>query len=138
MELWQLILIVGTLLAATVSFIWSATKISYFHKQGIQPKNAASDAINQGIAQAFTEEFRDELRQRARVKFDQIMQENSMLLQQDVRVSVSRVNEFMKNEILSALQQEMAKHQESVSQTKQMFNETVTKSQYELQQQVKQ
>lgn len=135
MELWQLLLIIGILLATLVAFVWAAVRISSATRPAEEhpSHNRAAEAIQQGIDQAFTDEFKAELQQRARVKFDAIMEENAKFLQQDVRVSASRLDEFMKNEILNSLKQELAKHQEEVTKTKHMLNESVTRAQSDIQ-----
>lgn len=136
MEIWQLLLIIGTLLATLISFIWVAIKLGGVNKGGDQPRNAASEAVNEAVSQAFNDDFREELRQRARQQFEKLMHENAMFLQQDVRVSAAQLDDFMKKEIFSTLQQELAKHHETVTQTRQMLSESVAKSQADLQTQL--
>lgn len=134
METWQLLLIIGTLLATLIAFVWVALKVSTIGhaSAGSQPRNTASEAVNNAVGQAFTDDFREELRQRARQQFEKIIHENAMFLQQDVRISATKLDEFMKQEIYSTLQQELAKHNETVTQTRQMLSESVAKSQTQL------
>lgn len=138
MEIWQLLLIIGTLLATLISFIWVALKLGSVNKGGDQPRNTAGEAVNEAVNQAFNDDFREELRQRARQQFEKLMHENAMFLQQDVRVSAAQLDDFMKKEIFSTLQQELAKHHETVTQTRQMLSESVAKSQTDLQTQLNQ
>lgn len=137
MELWQLLLIIGTLLATLVAFIWVAVRLSSVVKiDNGKPRTTASEAVNEAVAQAFTDDFREELRQRARQQFEKLIHENAMFLQQDVRMSAAQLEDFMKKEIFSTLQQELAKHHETVVQTRQMLSESVAKSQTDLQNQI--
>lgn len=136
MELWQLLLIIGTLLATLIAFVWVALKVSSVTKVDSQPRNAAGEAVNEAVGQAFTDDFREELRQRARQQFEKLMHENAMFLQQDVRVSAAQLDDFMKKEIFATLQQELAKHHETVTQTRQMLSDSVAKSQADLQTQL--
>lgn len=136
MELWQLLLIVGTLLATLASFVWVAIRLSVAAKVPAKPRNVAGEAIQSTVTEAFTEDFREELRQRARQQFEKIIHENAMFLQQDVRVSASQLDDFMKKEVIATLQQELAKHHQAIEQTKQMVTDTLTKNQSELQRQL--
>lgn len=136
MELWQLLLIIGTLLATLIAFVWVALRVSSVTKVDSQPRNAAGEAVNEAVGQAFTDDFREELRQRARQQFEKLMHENAIFLQQDVRVSAAQLDDFMKKEIFATLQQELAKHHEAVTQTRQMLSDSVAKSQADLQTQL--
>lgn len=133
MELWQLLLIVGTLLATLASFVWVAIRLSATSQSTGQPRNAAAEAVQESVQQAFTDDFREELRERARKQFEKIIHENAMFLQQDVRVSAAQLDDFMKKEVISTLQQELGKHHQAIEQTKQMVTNTLTKNQSELQ-----
>lgn len=136
MELWQLLLVIGTLLATMVAFVWLAIKISSINKPEAQPRNIAGEAVHDSIDKAFTDDFREELRQRARQQFEKLIHENAMFLQQDVRISAAQLEDFMKKEIIATLQQELAKHHQTVVQTRQMLSDSVAKSQTDLRNQL--
>lgn len=137
METWQLFLIIGTLFATLVSFVWLALKINSVlsnvpsKPKDNSPKSIATESVNVAVNQAFTEEFREELRQRARQQFEKLIHENAMFLQQDVRVSAAQLDDFMKKEIVSTLQQELAKHHDTLNQTKQMLNSSMNQTRQE-------
>lgn len=137
MELWQLLLIIGTLFATLTAFIWVALRVSSIGKVNNQPRNLAGEAVSEAVNQAFTDDFREELRQRARQQFEKLIHENAMFLQQDVRMSAAQLDDFMKKQIFATLQQELVKHHESVTQTRQMLSDSVAKSQVDLQTQLK-
>lgn len=133
MELWQLSLIVGTLVATLIAFVWVAIRLGNTPKDSqITHKNTAAEAVNSSVETAFSDEFREELRQRARQQFEKLIHENAMFLQQDVRMSAARLDEFMKKEIISSLQQELTKHHQSIDQTRQMLTDSLAKNQTEL------
>ena len=131
-EAWQLLLIIGVLLATMIAFVWMAIKVNTISRPEPKGRNSASEAVNEAMSQAFTEDFREELRQRARQQFEKIIHENAMFLQQDVRVSATKLDEFMKQEIYATLQKELSIHSETVNQTRQMLSESVMKSQAQL------
>ena len=89
----------------------------------------------------FGKEFQEELRNKARLDFQRVINENAMFLQQDLRLTTSGLNEYMKNEISSKLQEEFTAYQQTVKDVEQMaansINATVIASQ-ELQKQLDQ
>jgi len=138
LELWQLLLILGTLLAAFVAFIWMAIKIKSIHVNTSSASNSNDSGpdtkINQVVDQAFTEDFREELRTRAKDQFEKLIHENAMFLQQDVRVSAAQLDDFMKKEVIATLQQELAKHHQSLAQTKDMVASSITQTKQQFEQ----
>ena len=92
MELWQLLLIIGTLLATMVAFVWTAIKLNSINQPNTGThRTNATEAVNLAVNQAFTDDFREELRQRARQQFEKLIHENAMFLQQDIRMSASKL-----------------------------------------------
>lgn len=138
MELWQLLLITGIILATLIAFVWLALRITALGKSSTQPRNIAGEAVNESIKQAFTDDFGEELRQRARQQFEKLIQENAMYLQQDVRVSATQLNDLMKKEVVDTLKSELNKYHQTIMQTQQMLSDSVAKSQSELRHQLNQ
>ncbi len=136
MELWQLLLITGALTATFIAFIWVAIRLGSVPDNRPSPKDVATASVNNAVNQAFTEEFRDELQQRARRQFDAVMQQNAQFLQQNVRVSAAKLEEFMKQEVLSTLQRELVKHQQVIDQTKQMVTNNIARNEQQHQQEL--
>lgn len=134
MELWQVILIVGSLLAAAVAFVYLAFQL----KSGNPTKKTAEDFSKQAeedVAHIFNDEFREELRNRGRLHFEKIIGENAMFLQQDLRLTTAQLNDYLKSEITKKLQEEFAKYQESITDIKDMASESITKTQQAIDQQ---
>ena len=81
----------------------------------------------------FGKEFQEELRNKARLDFQRVINENAMFLQQDLRLTTSGLNEYMKTEINAKLQEEFAAYQQTVKDVEQMaansINATVIASQ---------
>jgi hypothetical protein len=133
MEVWALGLIIGSILAATLSFIWLATRLG-----GGKPKNAndlLTEQAEQDVEHIFNDEFREELRNRGRLHFEKIIGENAMFLQQDLRLTTSQLNEFMKTEITKKLQEEFAKYEKSISDAKELAIDSINKTQSAIEQQ---
>ncbi|MCA9328607.1 hypothetical protein KC959_02460, partial [Candidatus Saccharibacteria bacterium] len=58
-----------------------------------------------------------------------------MFLQQDLRLTTSQLNEFMKNEISKVLKEEFSKYEESINDAKQLAIESIQKTQTTIEQQ---
>lgn len=125
-------LIIGVIVAATASFIWLAVRLGHHKPKG---KAELIDGVEAEVAHIFDDEFREELRNRGRLHFEKIIGENAMFLQQDLRLTTSQLNEFMKSEITQKLQEEFAKYEASITDAKQMAVESITKTQEAIEQQ---
>jgi hypothetical protein len=125
-----LILVVGSLLAATVAFIWLALRLSgsASGKKGQLPEQTLEDSANQDVEHIFNDEFREELRNRGRLHFEKIIGENAMFLQQDLRQTTSQLNDYMRAEITRTLQEEFKKYEQSIADAKQLALGSIEKT----------
>jgi hypothetical protein len=135
-SVWGLVLILVSIGAATASFIWLALK------QGTTPgdkgKNTTDQLLQgaeQDVEHIFNEEFREELRNRGRLHFEKIIGENAMFLQQDLQLTTSQLNEYMKTEITKKLQEEFAKYEQSITDAKQLALDSINKTQEAIEEQ---
>ena len=94
-----------------------------------------SDNAKTDVEHIFNDEFREELRNRGRLHFEKIIGENAMFLQQDLRLTTSQLNDFMKNEISKVLKEEFSKYEESINDAKQLAIESIQKTQTTIEQQ---
>lgn len=137
MDSLQLGLILISLFGATASFIWVALRLGGTHtpKNGNNDPGVLTDAAEQDVEHIFNEEFREELRNRGRLHFEKIIGENAMFLQQDLRLTTSQLNEYMKTEITKKLQEEFAKYEQSITDAKQLALDSINKTQEAIEQQ---
>lgn len=129
MTIWWLALIIGFLVAAALAFIWLVVRINGLTDG--KPKSAIDsyqDAAEQDVEHIFNDEFREELRNRGRLHFEKIIGENAMFLQQDLRLTTSQLNDYMKGEITKKLQEEFAKYEESIMDAKQLAIDSIQKT----------
>jgi len=94
-----------------------------------------SDQAKSDVEHIFNDEFREELRNRGRLHFEKIISENAMFLQQDLRLTTSQLNDFMKNEISKVLKDEFSKYEESINDAKQLAIDSIQKTQDTIEQQ---
>lgn len=86
-----------------------------FHKKkDDKPKKTvqeeATSIVDQAVeesAHIFNDEFREELRNRGRLRFEKAINENSMFLKQDLEMTVSQLNDHLKNGITQKLDAEL-------------------------------
>lgn len=139
MELWGVIAILASLFATTLAFIYVALQLK--SNGGGTAYKGNSDPLTeqaeQDVEHIFNNEFREELKNRGRLHFEKIIGENAMFLQQDLRLTTSQLNEYMKSEITRKLQEEFAKYEESITDAKQMAIESITKTQQTIEEQRK-
>ena len=130
MNVWGLGLIVGALLAAAAAFCWVAYVMSgdAKSKDKIQA-DAFTEQAEKDVERIFNDDFREELRNRARLHFEKIIGENAMFLQQDLRLTTSQLNEYMKSEITKTLQEEFSKYEQSIDDAKQLAIDSIAKTQ---------
>ncbi|MEO6761516.1 MAG: hypothetical protein ABI220_04040 [Candidatus Saccharimonadales bacterium] len=131
MTIWWLAIIIGTLLAVTLAFIWVAVRLGaggHGHKKGKDGVDSLEAAADQDVEHIFNDKFREELRNRGRLHFEKIISENAMFLQQDLRLTTSELNEYMKNEITKTLQDEFSKYEQSITDAKELAIEALKKT----------
>lgn len=136
-----LILVISTLLAATVAFIWLAfqlKKVASGKKitaEGDQAGVVLEQAAREDVEHIFNDEFREELRNRGRLHFEKIIGENAMFLQQDLRETTSQLNDYMRAEITRTLQEEFKKYEQSITDAKQLALDSIEKTRAVIEQQ---
>jgi hypothetical protein len=122
MTIWWLVLILAAIGSAGIAFIWLATRVT-----NLSDAKAASKIVDENLDKSvendvkhiFSDDFREELRNRGRLHFEKIINENAMFLQQDLRLTTSQLNDYMKNEITRTLKDEFKKYEQSIADAKQ-------------------
>jgi len=110
MNSWGLVLVVGSLLATAAAFVWLVFHLE--KKPEVKKDPAYGEAADKDVEHIFNSDFREELRNRGRLHFEKIIAENAMFLQQDLRLTTSQLNEFMKQEITRTLQREFTQEEQ--------------------------
>lgn len=132
-----LIALVG-IVVVTAVVLWLIFRGEHTVKHPKEVKNKIDDLVDKAkddVEHIFNDEFREELRNRGRLHFEKIIGENAMFLQQDLRLTTSQLNEFMKNEISKVLKEEFSKYEESINDAKQLAIESIQKTQTTIEQQ---
>lgn len=124
--------------ATTAAFIYMAISLGKTRQaQVVDPKQSILEGANTDVEHIFNEEFREELRNRGRLHFEKIIGENAMFLQQDLRLTTSDLNNFMKGEITQKLTEEFKNYQQSINDAKQLAVDSISKTQDAIEEQRK-
>ncbi len=101
----------------------------FSHKdESEEPEVTLDETAKQNAEHIFDDHFREELRNRGRLHFEKIIGENAMFLQQDLRLTTSQLNEYMKTEITRKLQDDFTQYEQSISDAKTLAVESIQKT----------
>ena len=130
MTIWWLILILATLGSVGIAFIWLAIRLKSGPSVNVvtKPVESIEEAADTDVEHVFNEKFREELRNRGLLHFEKIIGENAMFLQQDLRLTTSQLNDYMKTEITKKLKEEFDKYEESITDAKKLAVESIQKT----------
>lgn len=128
MTIWWLAVILLAIISAGIGFIWLATRVGGGKPNKNGGPDSFQDAAELEVEHIFSEEFREELRNRGRLHFEKIIGENAMFLQQDLRLTTSELNQFMKNEITNKLKEEFDKYEQSITDAKELAVQSIEKT----------
>lgn len=105
------------------------------NKSGQTLDKKASNIVKDDVNRIFDNEFREELRNRGRLHFEKIISENAMFLQQDLRLTTSQLNDYLKDEIKKVLKEEFAKYEESIKIAKDLALKSIEQTNQAIEQQ---
>lgn len=118
----------GALLCVGIIVLIFVATSHHEHDPKQTPQEKLEQQAKNSADNIFDEQFREELRNRGRLHFEKIIGENAMFLQQDLRLTTSQLNEYMKNEITSKLQDEFTKYEQSIMDAKQLAVDSIEKT----------
>jgi hypothetical protein len=95
----------------------------------IDQSDPYAPVADKAVLEIFNDDFREELRNRGRLHFEKIINDNAMFLQQDLRLTTTQVNEYMKSEITKKLHDEFSNYEESITDAKELALNAITKTQ---------
>jgi hypothetical protein len=128
MTIWWLILILSAIGSVGIGFIWLIVHVGRGAGTAKNKDDSAEDAADQDVEHLFDATFREELRNRGRLHFEKIIGESAMFLQQDLRLTTSQLNDFMKSEISAKLQGELKNYEQSIVDAKDQAIEAIQKT----------
>jgi hypothetical protein len=140
-SLW-LAFILGSLAAVFAGFVWVIVAISRLQSGGIKGQQsvkdlnkAYTDIAEEDATHLFNKEFREELRNRGRLRFEKIIDENAMFLKQDLDMTISQLNDYMKKEISAKLDEEFAAYAKAMQEAQELALGSLQKTAKEVEEQ---
>ena len=133
MTIWWLILTLSALGSVAIGFIWIAVRlktgtVAMPDHTHMDSSDSLEKLAKEDVDHVFNEQFREELRNRGLLHFEKIIGDNAMFLQQDLRLTTSQLNDYMKTEITRKLQEEFEKYERSIMDAKQLAVESIQKT----------
>jgi len=89
---------------------------------------AYNEIAEEDVAHLFNKEFREELRNQGRIRFEKIIDENAMFLKQDLDMTISQLNDYMKKEISTKLDAEFADYSKAMKEAQELALATLKKT----------
>lgn len=137
MTIWWFYLIAAFIFLSGLAFIWVVVTISKTGGKSKGSIEAFDEAATRDIDRIFTADFREELKNRGRLHFEKIINESAEFLQQDLRLTSSQLNDFMKNELTTKVREELAKYEQSINDARDLAIESIKKTSLALEEQRK-
>lgn len=143
MTIWGLAFILGCLAAVFLGFVWVAVKLNSLQggtggaKKAKNKTNAELDKdynylAEEDVNHIFNKEFREELRNKGRLRFEKIVDENAMFLKQDLDLTISQLNEYMKQQVSSKLDSEFQAYAKAMKEAQELTLAALQKTAAEL------
>jgi F0F1-type ATP synthase membrane subunit b/b' len=130
----EFMLLAAAIAVATAAFIWTALSLAKV-KMAVGAYNTRVEAIKKETERIFTDEFREELKNRGRLYFEKIINENAMFLKQDLGLTASQLNEYMQTSLKKVLDEEFDKYKVSINDAKEAALTAITKTRDDMEEQ---
>lgn len=135
-----LALVVGTLLLAgsIIGMVvmsrkqWAAKPAKPDAKKLAELNKAYTDMAEEDALHLFNAEFREELRNRGRLRFEKIIDENANFLKQDLDATTQRLNEYMQKQITAKLDEEFGSYAKAMHDAQTMALSSLQKTAQEI------
>lgn len=135
MTIWWLGFILAGMAAVFVAFAWILIVLHGLQGGGKKAKKSIADLdkdysaiAEEDVDHLFNTEFREELRNQGRLRFENIINENAMFLKQDLDLTISQLNDYMKKEISSKLDSEFAAYAKAMKEAQELALNTLLKT----------
>jgi len=94
-------------------------------------------SVNDVVNAVFDDDFREELKNRGKLHFETILNDNAMFLKQDLELTTTQIHDYLKDQINKNLTDEFKNYRETIEFAKNQAVETIKKTQKVLEDQQK-
>jgi len=138
------ILLVAILVVAVAMFamlVWLVVELRQTRKADHPKKSideldkAYTEVAEEDVLHLFNKEFREELRNRGRLRFESVINENAMFLKHDLDLTVAQLNDHIKTDISKHLQDEFADYAKAMNDAQSLALESLRKTATEVDEQ---
>ena len=119
------LVIVGLIVLIVTSSTKSKAKKKKSAKSKEELEKNYEQMMQEDVYHIFSNEFHEELRNKARLDFQKVINENAMFLQQDLRLTTSEINDYLKKEVSTRLEEEFMAYQQSIKDVQQAAVESI-------------
>jgi hypothetical protein len=129
MTIWWFYLVAAFILVAGAAFIWI---IIALNKSGSRGQSSILEdldlATGKDIDHIFSNEFREELKNRGLLHFEKIINDAAEFLQQDLRLTSSQLNEYMKSQLSGKVNAELDKYEQSINDARNLAIDSIKRT----------
>lgn len=94
-------------------------------------------SIDEAVSSIFDANFREELKNRGKLYFEKVLNDNAMFLKQDLELTNSEIHDYLKQEIDKNLESEFKNYKDTIEDAKKLAIESIKKTQTVLEDQRK-
>lgn len=136
MEDWQFISLIALVVTSIFISFWSAARRREIDGS-VKPNQSSPVAeSSELLAQSLiTPEFREALQRNARSQFEAIIRESAHFIEQDVRLSTSQLNDYIKQQVTGLLKEQFQKYSDSILEAEKIALTSLEKSRESIEQQ---
>jgi hypothetical protein len=135
MTIQWLAFILGSLGAVFAAFIWIIIMLSRLQTKTPQKQKSAedlnkayTDIVEEDATHVFNTEFREELKNRGRLRFEKIIDENATFMRQDLDATISALNTYMKDQIAGKLDVEFEAYAKAMKEAQELALATLRRT----------
>lgn len=126
-EWWQL-LIVGGFVVIFTGIVLVGLQLRRLNAKSLKQEKTFNEMALEESGGLFNKEFHEELRNRGRLHFEKVVNENAMFLKQDLDMTIAQMNEYLKKTIGSKLDEEFAAYEKAMKEAQELAISSLQKS----------
>jgi hypothetical protein len=119
--MWWAVAFIAVIVACALGLMWLALTIQKLKKDpGLNAMKGIPERLEYETTHLFDAKFREELKNRGRLRFESVVNENAMFLKQDLDMTTAQLNEYMKKEISTKLDGEFDAYAKNMHELQEM------------------
>jgi len=137
MNIISIIIILVAVVVILAYFIYRINFSKTKNRKNNEQRDLYENTVDQVVNSVFDEKFREELRNRGKLHFEKVVNDNAMFLKQDLELTTSQIHDYLKNEINKNLETEFKNYKDTIEYAKKLAVDSIKKTQVVLEDQRK-